>query len=635
MRYSGRLVTLVVALIAGVLVASPGLAASAGPPGSHRPAGNPRPGVYVARSRVPDEQVHRPRWVRRPSLQAARPRHRREIPTRVTRRPRRSGLGATWRTQPGAGSGKTARRNYSAVRATATVILVHGTINGSVTWSPPSIYEVDGPLTIASSGILTIQPGTVVHVDNGEGLSVRGSLHATGTSASSITFSPTTNPQPGDWSGISVSGAGSVNLQHATVGYAGFTSQSSKAMTLVSDKFVDSNGGAVYLDDGQSDKVENNSVVNPGGVAYAEQGPAVNFGLLSGNTASGTGARVFVVAGTAVSSTWVAQPIPWSLGDGCGPCGLDVPAGVTVTANPGVVVKSYGEGLSVEGTLSAVGTAASPIVMTSLWDTSIDGNSTGTATNPQPGDWSGISVSGAGSVNLQHATVGYADTGFYSNSSSGSALNATNLANNATGIDVTLGAVAMRGNVTGSSQAAVACAWDSGTTPCSIDAAYTYWGSKGPLTGGAQVCGSVTVSPYLTATGSALAADASVPACGGGSSSSPSATLIAAEASANQFVGNEQIQCNNGFQDACQAIQQYEHCFAAAVNLAAQSSPFPPPSKTSAPTYASELLGAAGTWLQSFEGTAAKIGEALGDATEIYDAFQTILDIANAYNSCS
>jgi hypothetical protein len=446
-----------------------------------------------------------------------------------------------------------------------------------------------------------------------------------------------TNPQPGDWSGISVSGAGSVNLQHATVSYAGLSSQSSKATTLVSDKFVDSNGGAVYLDDGQSDTIESNSVVNPGGVAYVEQGPAVNFGLLSGNTASGTGTRVFVVAGTAVSSTWAAQSVPWSLGDGCGPCGLDVPAGVTLTVNPGMVLKSYSEGLTVEGALSAVGTSSSPVVMTSLWDTTIDGNSTGAATNPQPGDWSGISVSGAGSVNLQHATLSYASTGFYYNSSSGSALNATNLTNDSTGIDVTLGAVAMRGKITGASQAAVACTWDSETNPCSIDAAYTYWGPAGPLPAGSssQVCGAVTVSPYLTKTGSSKVADASVQACGGGSSSSPADVLTAAESSANQYVSGEQIQCSDGSQDACQAIQQYERCFAAAVKLAGESSPFPPPSKTSATTYASDLLGAAGSWLQSFEGTAAEIGEVLGDASQIFDAFQTIFDIADAYNSCS
>lgn len=186
-----------------------------------------------------------------------------------------------------------------------------------------------------------------------------------------------------------------------------------------------------------------------------------------------------------------------------------------------------------------------------------------------------------------------------------------------------------------SAQAAVACAWDSGTSPCSIDAAYTYWGPKGPsLSGGTLVCGAVTVSPYLTTAGSKTEADTSAQTCGGGASSSPSATLAAAQSSANLWVDNEQIQCNDGFQDACQAIKQYEKCFSAAVKLAGQSAPFPPPGKTSSPTYDLRLLHSFASWIGNFEEPTTAIEEVLSDALSILDGIQTILDVSTAYNTC-
>lgn len=88
-------------------------------------------------------------------------------------------------------------------------------------------------------------------------------------------------------------------------------------------------------------------------------------------------------------------------------------------------------------------------------------------------------------------------------------------------------------------------------------------------------------------------------------------------------------------QDACQAIKQYHQCFSATVNLAAESAPFPVPGKTSSTTYASKVVGALGTWFQSFEQQLVQdVGQVLSDASGTFDAFQTILDIANAYNSC-
>jgi len=85
---------------------------------------------------------------------------------------------------------------------------------------------------------------------------------------------------------------------------------------------------------------------------------------------------------------------------------LDIPAGVTLTIDPGTVVKALNTKLTVGGSLVASGTAASPVVFTSVNDGSA-GGATGSG-SPRPGDWNGIASYGSGSVDIEHAVVSYA-----------------------------------------------------------------------------------------------------------------------------------------------------------------------------------------------------------------------------------
>ncbi|MCG2795785.1 MAG: right-handed parallel beta-helix repeat-containing protein, partial [Actinomycetia bacterium] len=72
---------------------------------------------------------------------------------------------------------------------------------------------------------------------------------------------------------------------------------------------------------------------------------------------------------------------------------LIIPEGVTLTIEPGVVVKALNAGIFVDGTLIAEGASSDRIVMTSykddtlFGDTNNDGDSTGS-----PGDWKGITL---------------------------------------------------------------------------------------------------------------------------------------------------------------------------------------------------------------------------------------------------
>ncbi|WP_235746042.1 hypothetical protein, partial [Nocardioides lacusdianchii] len=80
-------------------------------------------------------------------------------------------------------------------------------------------------------------------------------------------------------------------------------------------------------------------------------------------------------------------------------CTVIVPTGKALTVAPGTRIKSEsGAGLTVYGTLTVTGTSAQPVVLTSLKDDSIGGdtNGDGGTTNPAPGDWNGINMREAG-----------------------------------------------------------------------------------------------------------------------------------------------------------------------------------------------------------------------------------------------
>ena len=153
------------------------------------------------------------------------------------------------------------------------------------------------------------------------------------------------------------------------------------------------------------------------GIALRVEATNLLPGQLAGNTATGNTLNVLELAGTLKANMTLpltGPPLIVGYTDGNIGSGLAIAAGVTLTANPGTTLKfdtGYQPGLQVNGTLSAAGTAASPVVFTSLLDDSVGGdtNGDGTATTPHPGDWAGIS--GGGVVNLDRVDVRYASSG--------------------------------------------------------------------------------------------------------------------------------------------------------------------------------------------------------------------------------
>jgi methionine-rich copper-binding protein CopC len=97
-----------------------------------------------------------------------------------------------------------------------------------------------------------------------------------------------------------------------------------------------------------------------------------------------------------VPTTWTLAGSPYCLQPG-----VDVPAGVTLTVEPGVTVYfiTYTSGLTVSGGLIAIGTPAQPITFTS------------NQASPQPGDWSRLYMLAGSHTRLEYADISYGGHG--------------------------------------------------------------------------------------------------------------------------------------------------------------------------------------------------------------------------------
>ena len=128
-----------------------------------------------------------------------------------------------------------------------------GTLNGTKMLSKGSTYRVSGTFTIANGATLTIPAGTVLKMEQGAQIVVNagGTLKANGTRAAPVVFTSinddsysgktegsNSNPQPGDWKKITVSGR--AELDHVRLYYASRGSGTDDAILVY-------NGGSVVF----------------------------------------------------------------------------------------------------------------------------------------------------------------------------------------------------------------------------------------------------------------------------------------------------------------------------------------------------------------------------------------------------
>jgi hypothetical protein len=290
----------------------------------------------------------------------------------------------------------------------------------------------------------------------------------------------------------------------------------------------------------------------------------------------------------------------------------------TLTFGAGSVFKA-GEGVSLNipagATLNSEGTHEHPVVFTAVTDDTVGSHINHKAVvKPSAGEWRGIEIAGSGATPL-NTNLGYVEMRY---ASTALALRGE-------------GNVAVRGIFINNLKAVEACNW--GTAGCSVDAAYTYWGSsEGPFPSGSSplTCGAVTTSPYRTSASSEATSNAkSAFAANCDSSPTPEERVASAQASASAHISSEEIRCGEGFKEACEVIELYKKCLGSATQLAAEQSPF---------TFSNgaQSVGSDGaSWLEKSESVVvSSIGHVASFGFQILGVANTILSIANAYNTC-
>jgi hypothetical protein len=263
---------------------------------------------------------------------------------------------------------------------------VSGTLSASLSpYRVRCIHGEDGIQVRAGSNLI-IEPGVELWFDAGMSLAVHGSLTALGTIEAPIVLtSSSIAPASGDWAGIDVDG--SIDMQFSAVRYA-----------ISGIDFTGTGGGSVT-------DSEFSSALSSALSIWSDNWPTLRRLSASGSPFNGTVVR----ASSLTSGTWTAAGIPYVLED---PLGLSIQS---LTIEPGTVVKllNFAE-LDIQGGgLTAEGTAAQPIIFTSLLDDTVGGdtNGDGSLRAPSPGDWRWIDLSPGATNRLRHLDVRYAATG--------------------------------------------------------------------------------------------------------------------------------------------------------------------------------------------------------------------------------
>jgi hypothetical protein len=136
------------------------------------------------------------------------------------------------------------------------------TLNGNLTIGANSTLE-NADIVINSGVTVTIGSGVTFLMDEGDGITVNGTMAINGTSANPVSLtSILANPSDGDWAGISVGSNSTLNIDHASILYAYEAVNAINAQTLSVEYSTVGNSlvNGIYADNIQNVTIENCSV---------------------------------------------------------------------------------------------------------------------------------------------------------------------------------------------------------------------------------------------------------------------------------------------------------------------------------------------------------------------------------------
>lgn len=288
-----------------------------------------------------------------------------------------------------------------------------GTLSASGAWANTDVvYSMTGPVSIAESATLTIQPGVIVKFADDVYIDVFGALKVQGTSEQQIVLtSIKDDASGGDTNGdgeSSIAAAGDWTMIH-------FKDSSNDANSLIAHSVIQYAGehrgnrlGAIHLE-AASPTIANNVLTDNHWYAISadvNSFPTVSDNSLKGNAGNGLEIRNGEMS---LSGAWKNNDIVYSV------TGIvTVKEGTTLSIAPGVVVKfSDNTYIDVFGTFRGQGTAKQEVIFTSIKDDAAGGDTNGDegSSAPAAGDWTMLrfrdSSNDANSI-VEYAVIRYA-----------------------------------------------------------------------------------------------------------------------------------------------------------------------------------------------------------------------------------
>jgi hypothetical protein len=303
------------------------------------------------------------------------------------------------------------------------IVAVAGhTVATAQTWPALDVpYLIGGTVTVQAA--LTIAAGAHFRFASAQGLTVSstGSLTAQGLTGKEITF-VADQPTPGYWDGISYSSSNDIKnvLDHVIIEYGGTNAAYSSSdppssleiyksrIQLTNTIARNGSGHGLTLIGATLDKFSGNQfTLNALGPVNTTANQVGQLAVGTGNTFTGNGvggaADFVAVRGETISTpqTWPTLDVPYQIVS-------DITFGADIVLSPGntlVFKPTVGLTVSSAGSISAVGTAAAPIVFT--------------CAPAAAGCWHGLYLNSTISVlnQLSYVTISYGGSSSYYSSS--------------------------------------------------------------------------------------------------------------------------------------------------------------------------------------------------------------------------